>query len=375
MEIVLCLNYTPHETALSFAARAGWHLQTVSTTLTAPHLKKLVDFWHPVGALVCLDGEKHAPPDIFGRLPTVFLTCDAALLPPRAQAVLYDSRETGRLGARELLMLNRTSFAYVHPAETPVWSREREEGYREALAVNGRTADVFRPTRGGLGYQKDLRAFLAALPKPCALFAANDLVGADVLGAAGILGLSVPEELAVLGVDDIRSICEHTRPLLSSIRPDFPRGGEIAAILLRETLARRSSRTREKRHYYGPVGVTHRASTRLTRKADPFVSAALDLIAGKACTGLMAREVAKTFPCARPVAEARFRKATGHSILEEIHAVRLERIKELLESSSQQIKSLHDFCGFASENALRRFFLRKTGMTMSAWRNRRRTAL
>ena len=78
--------------------------------------------------------------------------------------------------------------------------------------------------------------------------------------------------------------------------------------------------------------------------------------------------VTSLFACSRVYAEMRFRKATGQSILETIQSVRLERAKELLRNPNQQLKSIADFCGFRSQNALCKFFLKKTGKTMSAWR-------
>ena len=65
----------------------------------------------------------------------------------------------------------------------------------------------------------------------------------------------------------------------------------------------------------------------------------------------------------------RFRRSTGHTILDEIHAVQLERVKQLLANGNLPLKVLSDFCGFGHPNSLRKFFLRATGMTMSAWRN------
>ena len=65
----------------------------------------------------------------------------------------------------------------------------------------------------------------------------------------------------------------------------------------------------------------------------------------------------------------RFRKATGHTILEEIHAIQLERVKQLLKDSRLQLKSISDFCGFSHPNSLRKFFRRETGMTLGAWRS------
>ena len=119
---------------------------------------------------------------------------------------------------------------------------------------------------------------------------------------------------------------------------------------------------------YGPLRVVRRASTRVLARHDAEVAAALEMIEANACTGLTAAKVVRLFPCSRVYAEMRFRKATGQSILEAIQAVRLERAKELLRNPNQQLKSIADFCGFKSQNALCKFFLKKTGKTMSAWR-------
>ena len=111
-----------------------------------------------------------------------------------------------------------------------------------------------------------------------------------------------------------------------------------------------------------------RASTRILPTQDREVSAALDLIAREACLGLSSANVVSLFSCSRGQAEIRFRRTAGRSILEEIHAVRLEKAKELLRNPNQQIKAICDFCGFRTFNSLCKFFLKKTGMTMSEWR-------
>ena len=126
---------------------------------------------------------------------------------------------------------------------------------------------------------------------------------------------------------------------------------------------------------YGPLRVVRRASTLITGESGIGKSeAALELIQKEACAGLTAGRVTSLFACSRVYAEMRFRRATGQSILEAIQAVRLERAKELLRNPDQQIKAIADFCGFKSQNALCKFFRKKTGMTMSAWRDEQERA-
>ena len=118
------------------------------------------------------------------------------------------------------------------------------------------------------------------------------------------------------------------------------------------------------------IRIVRRATTRLLSLYDKHVSKALELIRNEACSGLTANKVAKLFPYSRRLADIRFRQATGHSILEEIHRVQLERAKQILLESNQQIKSISDFCGFKNPNSLRKFFKRETGMTLSRWREK-----
>ena len=370
MDTFLYINGSPETTFRKFADKAGWRTQVVtSTTLNARQVSRLLDFWQPAGVYIDLAHTRGKVAfEAFGKTPLACFAWDAASVPSNVTAILYDSYGTGRLGARELLSLEPVSFAYVHPPDEPIWSRDREAGFCDALKLNGCKAEVFHGGRTGIRYQKPLQNFLKKLPKPCAIMAANDSIGANILNIAGKLGLAVPDELAVLGVDDIAGICEHTHPKLSSIRPNFPRGTELAIVALLARRRRQKRTAASRRFVFGPIGVTHRASTRLLRQSNAAVAAALNKIADEACTGLRARDVVKLFPCARPVAEARFRKATGHSILEEIHAVRLNRLKEMLSNPSVQLKSLPRFCGFQTINALCSFFHRQTGMTMSAWR-------
>ena len=211
--------------------------------------------------------------------------------------------------------------------------------------------------------------FISAVKKPCAVFAANDKTAEGVISAASLEGFDTPGDIAVVGVDNYAPICEHVTPRLSSIEPDFRRGGRLAATMLLGLAMSRGKWRGGRVQTFGPLRTVHRASTRVLSIQDKTVSDALDLIRREACNGLQAVRVARLFPCSRRQADNRFRRATGRSILEEIHAVQLERAKELLRDTSVQLKAISDFCGFTNPNSLRKFFLKATGMTMTAWRD------
>lgn len=355
-------------------AKVGWHVQVIDSEISNRNIQKIINFWNPSGIIVeC--GERKEDIRAFrtsGKIPVIFIDLDPKSLPRNNFCVLHDSFSVGEAAARELMTTGFMNFAFVPFPGNWRWSDERRDGFLSALKLNGRSCAVFKTAATDLtspNYTKDLHDFLRQLPKPCAIFVANDHPAEKVIAEATFLGISIPNELAILGVDNYRPICEHTTPQLSSVEPDFHRCGNLAALLLiaamRDGKNFRGSHIRK----YGTNLIYRRKSTAINFKSnDNEVDAARKMIRDHACDGLRAEEVMRTFSCSRPLASARFKAVTGHTILEEIHAVQLERIKELLIHPGQMIKSIADFCGFKSQNVLRKFFRRETGMTMSAWR-------
>ncbi len=356
----------------AIASKCGWLVQVVDEIPKQRRLRALLEFWNPIGAIVECGGAKAiVDPTSFGDLPTVFLDHDPTRLPKSAFCVTHDSTATGRAAARELMSGRAKTFAFVPYPERRFWSDERYMGFASALKLNGHHCVLFTgrmshgdPTR----YQRELRRFTKSLPKPCAIFAANDLVAKEVLMAAKFSDIKIPDELSVVGVDNAKDICEHADPTISSVWPDFRRGGELAALMLLAMLREGKKFRGARRRTFGPLGVVRRASTRLIATADTAVERALETIRREACSGLKAGAVLERFQCSRRMAEIRFRKATGHSVMDEIHSARLSRAKELLKSSEMPLKTISDFCGFANPNSLRKFFLKSTGMTMRAYR-------
>jgi len=348
-------------------------VQIIEEKPTSGLVEELWAFWNPLGAIIDCGGEYNdIDAGVFGSRPVVFIGHNPDTLPKSCLQVSNDQRETARAAARELLSTGYATFAFVHTAEHKKWSELRERGFAEALAINGRPCAVFRPSDasgGSVKWMKGLRRFLVSLKKPCAVFAANDKTAEGVISAAALEGFDSPGDIAVVGVDNYEPICEHITPRLTSIEPDFRSGGRLAAAMLLGLAMSKGNWRGRRIQTFGPLRVVRRTSTHILAVPDKAVSDALDLIRREACNGLQAVRVARTFPCSRRQADNRFRQATGRSILEEIHAVQLERAKELLRDTSVQLKAISDFCGFANPNSLRKFFLKATGMTMTAWRS------
>lgn len=358
------------------AAKTDWHVQVVDTLTPAKKTRQLISFWEPAGMIVeC--GERTDDLSVFTsfkNIPIVFIDRDPATLPKGSFCVRHDSVTAGQVAAKDLMMTGFENFAFVPFPGSWHWNDERRTGYLESLELNNHTCSIFRSKASDINapvYARDLRSFIKRLTKPCAIFVANDNPAEKVITEAKLLGFKIPDQVAILGVDDYEPVCEHTRPRLSSVKPDFRRGGNLAALMLIAALRDGKNFRGDHVRKYGTLQIIRRESTRIMPKSfDAEVDAALRIVRNKSCNGLTAESVMRTFSCSRTLAAAKFRRVTGHSILEEIHATRLERIKELLSYPNQQLKTISDFCGFRSPNSLRKFFLRETGMTMSAWRQK-----
>jgi LacI family transcriptional regulator len=360
--------------ARDLASRQGWHFQTVTLTPTVAQFRALREFWKPIGAIVDCDGWKTpVKMSTFAGFPTVFIDSSEAEIPSGTVAISLDSRAIGRDAARELLGIGYDSFAYVPFPGNPNWSRERGEEFLGAIALNGKACKTFSDrsvSHDNPGYRSRLAQFLSGLPRPTAIFAANDEIAEAISVTCGQGGFSIPEDFAVLGADNYEKICEQATPPLSSIALDFRRGGELAALMLARILDGRVTGRGNRTRTFGTARVVRRASTRTISDAE--VAAACERIRREAFNGLTVNDVLKDFSCSQPIATARFRRIMGHSILDEIHSVQLERAKMLIDDGDRQLKSIANFCGFTNPNSLRKFFLRETGVTMSAWRKRRR---
>ena len=357
-----------------FARTRRWHVENISSREGPLNIDRLLAFWKPVGCIVESGPMATLAPGAFGGTPLVFLNHEPAANGKRISVVEMDNVACVDLAINELLGGRPVQLGYV-PFLIPSrpWNIARQVAFEKSLAERDLSFLVFRPRSSAhriprATLLRQLRAWLKALPKPCGILAANDETASVVAVACSMEGLVVPQEVSVIGIDDDPVICMNSDPQLSSVRPNFAKGAYMAASLLDRAI--RHPKWEGKHVAYLPEGITRRDSTRFVLRKDPEVVAALKLIQTKSCTGLTADEVHRAFSCSRRAADERFRAATRQSILEMIHAVRLERMQELLSNPAQDLSAIANLCGYSSQNAACKFFRFKTGMTMTEWRRR-----
>ena len=358
---------------MEFAQGTDWEINHVDFDGSPLPVKALISFWPPIGCIVEATGngttEKTIPKNSFDNVPVVYIGGDRHITPSNATCVVHDAVAAGEAAGRELIALGLENFAFVGMSGRN-WSRRRADAFAAALRMNGKTLSSMDISPIGLDNER-LQAWLGDLPKPCGLFAASDSIAATVLSVCRRNGITVPNDVAVIGVDNNTALCESTSPTLSSIRPDFRQGGRLAARLLARKISGRGSIPQTT--VFAISGLVRRGSTRRFKCRDAWVASALERIWKPGGVRLSPKEVIADFPCSRRNAEIRFRRATGHSILEELTSARIDEARRLLSETSLPISSVAEQCGYISIAHFRDAFRNATGANPLAWRKTPKT--
>ena len=377
-------NWSAPDGIYWYARDKGWSVQTVEYDVVVQKqpsegtwdnmfdARAVFEFWKPNGCIVECAGlaPNQALSDIRG-VPTVYLDCYPSLLKAKSICISSDEDSISGCAARELLALGLPVYAYVPEPSGKVWSRERGGAFARYVHINGKRLVVFKSRskdKMTLAYRGELAKWLVKLPRPVGIFAANDVIASQVLSCCKALGIDVPGEFAVIGADDDVRLCENAHPSLTSVRVDYEGAGRMAAQLLDECM-RNAGRQKPLCRKFSALGVVRRASTRRIANADRRILCALEFIRLNACTGAEPPDVVKAMGCSRRMADILFRKVMGHTILDEIHSVRLDRVKALLKQGNMAFSALPDFCGYSSLDVLRRVFKARTGMSLKAFVN------
>jgi len=308
-------------------------------------------------------------------LPAVDLRC---LLPDlELPSVRPDDEGIARLASEHLLERGFRHFAFCgfNGAD---YSDARRQRFARRVAEAGFHCSVFEdpqaPRRAGtleyeehgLKYEDRVARWLNQLPKPVGLMACNDIRGQQVLNACRDVGLTVPDEVAVIGVDNDEMLCELSDPPLSSVAPNSKRIGYEAGALLARMMAGRKPPIEPVS--VEPEGVVTRRSTEVLAIEDRHIANVVRFIREHACEGIDVSDLLKAAPLSRSALERRFARTLGRSPKEEILRVRLNRARQLLAETDFPLWTVAEKIGLEHSEYLNVIFKKKTGQTPGQFR-------
>jgi LacI family transcriptional regulator len=281
----------------------------------------------------------------------------------RIPTVLPDDAAVGALAFRYLNDRGFKQFAFCgHPRAA--WSVERRNSFVKACREAGYPCSVTAAA------DQVSQEWVRSLERPCAVLAANDRYAWHMIDVCRELGIPVPEQIAVLGVDNDTLLTEMVRPTLSSIILPAERIGYEAARLLDLMLSGKQPKPRVT--VFPPEGVATRHTTDVLSIEDDAVADAARFIREHAAEPVGVADVLELVSMSRRNLERRFRKALGRSLLDEIRRVRMDRAAYLLRETDMKMTKIADQVGFSSAIRLSSVFKELMGLPPSEYRRQHR---
>lgn len=350
--------------------RPGWRIQTAHGTPLRP--RDLLG--NDADAVVLL--HHYAMADALRRFPKPLVCLFHEVRHPGAALVAPDEAAIGRLGARHLHGLGIRQVLFLGVDEP--WSISREQGFSaEAARLGMRFAMTSECPEGKWRLPWDLiatgrilRLTLRGMAGPIGLMAANDSLAATAIEAASAVGLSVPDQVAVLGVDNSITICQYHRVPISSIDVNAYGVGAAAIAALQHLLDQPG--TSPEPVLVAPKGVVHRRSSDILAVDDPDVAAALRHIRRDACDGINVEDVLEHVAISRTGLDRKMKQAIGRTASDEIERVRMAEARRLVEDSDLPMADVAARTGFSCLSHFSHAFRRSFGQPPRRYRQTRR---
>lgn len=283
---------------------------------------------------------------------------------------------TGQMAADFFLQKGFRNFAFYGYKDV-VWSEERYMGFRNRIMEKGLGDNFFeyknQPLENLWYYESEpLADWIKSLPHPVALMACDDTRGNKIMEMCQVLGINIPEEIAVLGVDNDEIICNLSEPPLSSVSLNIVKGGYEAARLIDRLIHNEATSCEDV--IIQPITIVNRLSTDIYATDNPAILAALKYIHQNLANKINVDDIVKQVPLSRRLLEIRFRQVTGQSIYQYISDLRMERFSQLLLASTEPIADLAMQVGLADSKNLARQFKLWKGCTPVEYRKRNKVS-
>jgi LacI family transcriptional regulator len=334
-------------------------------------LRRWIDQWDGDGIITTiLEEDEQSLADI--KIPLVDLL---GQFPERGFPIVRtNDRVVGQLGAQHLLERGLRHFGFCEFSDH-FWSVRRREGFEQRLRSEGFSCQVHSSTPHNKGWtgpetweqhERDLIQWIDRLPKPAGVMTSTDLLGQQFLEACLRAQVSVPDTIAVIGVDNDEPICRIASPPLSSVIIDDQRRGYEAAMLLSRLMAGEPKPDRPT--FVDPVGVQARASSDVYAIDDDLLVKALRFLRENATTSVGVTDVAHELHVSRSLIERKFRRLLGRSINDEIIRLRVNLAIQLISETKLELTSIAVRCGFSSQAYMTSVFKTRIGRTPGSYR-------
>ncbi len=277
---------------------------------------------------------------------------------------------TGIMAANYFLK-KRYKHSAFYGTRTTIWSREREEGFRERITESGHQMicynEDYNIRYGSTSDLSLLKDWLMALPRPIALFACDDAFALRVTEVCCLHNIRVPEDVAVLGVDNDEILCNMSDPPLSSIVLDVENGGYQSACHLEQILSNRD--LPQFNITINPMRIERRKSTEGYTIDDPLVLSTLRMIEDENNHQLTITEILTQVHVSRRVLEKRFKSRVGESIYQYMLKQRISWFAEKLLTCDKPVAELAFELGYEDYINLSKGFKRIYNMSPTQYRN------
>jgi LacI family transcriptional regulator len=306
-------------------------------------------------------------------LPTVHLLGVGRRLP--FPQVLPDNEAIGRMAAEHLLERGFRNFGYVG-WQHELWSEQRRKAFKHAVTARGFKCEALQiPNFNTLPELWDqfidqVAKWIRAQPKPLGLMLCYDHIGPPVTQACRQAGVAVPEEVAIVGVDNEEVVCAICDPPLSSVCPNHEEVGYRGAALLDRMMS--GAKVPVKPIIVEPRTLVVRQSSSASAIEDSVMSSALQMIREQACNGLQVADIARRISASRSVLQRRFREVLGRNVHSEILRVQIDRAQDLLRTTELSVRTIAEKAGFKHPEYMATVFRSHVGITPAKYRQRHR---
>jgi len=288
----------------------------------------------------------------------------------RLPTVVSDNRLVGRMAAEHLLSRGFRSLAYGGDSDF-AYSRLRWDGFAEAAKQAGLACRKNDQPRGRVGrpwdnWRRTMGRWVTELPKPVGLMAFTDAHAWRIYDVCRKSGLAIPQDVAIVGVNNDSLIANMCRPPLSSVVLGAAKIGYRAAALLDRMMQGHSAP--QEPVLLPPVGVVTRQSSDILAVADPLVSKALKLIRRQSGSPLTVEEILDELLVSRRSLERRFLKHLGRSPHEVIVQAKIDQARRLLADTPLPICQVASSSGFGSVKHFYRVFKQQAGISPGCYR-------